>query len=102
TLDVVPEIREALHEVQRLYQRYLSQDPVERVKAAITNDIPKERPFLTTAERYWTLWADQAYPIWKLQKLALGEDVKTEWDVDIARNPFVQLGLRSEEHTSEL
>lgn len=84
------DVGEVVHEVQRLYQKWYGQNALDRVKGMIVDEQPKERPLLTNKEKVYTWWADDVHTIYKVMKMAYGEDVKSEWDVvEVANNPYI-------------
>src|SRR5690606_33761546 len=79
-----------IREAQRLFTKVYNLTGTAEVRAAIVREEPKDRPFLSAWEKFYTDWVDDLLPIYKAMRLMYGPDkVKSEWDVPMKLNAYV-------------
>jgi len=83
-LEREPGVREVIKAIQDEYQAWYKQSAVDRVKGAIVREQAKDpRHFLSPAERFYTDWKDDLYPIWKFLRVVTGAR-----EIDILSDPY--------------
>src|SRR5690606_9796083 len=84
------ELGAKIRQAQKLLMAQFNQTGTAAIKAAIVREEAKDRPFLTPIQRFYARWIDDLHPFWRLMKYVLGEEnVRSEWDVKLAHNPYV-------------
>src|SRR5690606_11619710 len=89
-LESDPSLKGRMREAQRLFTKVYNLTGTAEVLAAIVREEPKDRPFLSAWEKFYTDWVDDLLPIYKAMRLMYGPDkVKSEWDVPMKLNAYV-------------
>lgn len=99
-----PEFGAKIRQAQKMFMAQFRQTGTAAVRAAIVREDAKEKPFLNPVERFYTAWVDALHPVFRMMQWGLGEEkVRSEWDVPLYMNPYVNMrlaaGRMSKAHT---